>query len=131
MAISTSVPFTLEVLPAEPPKKPVTAPAWEPLMPPEPEVTPEPAVADELLPVVTPAAQKVIQGAAATFEVTFTQPGEFAGELELDVADPPVGAVVTFDCNPVAVGDSATLTIATAQVAAGVYKLTLTADEID
>ncbi len=76
----------------------------------------------------TPRLQTVIPGENATYTIPTTTVGGFAGEITLSASSSPVlNATIDFTSNPVAAGDSSTMTVTTsAATAPGSYLLTIT-----
>ncbi len=74
---------------------------------------------------VTPASQSVTQGGSATYTVSISRTGGFAGDVTLSASGLPAGATGTFTPNPAAT--SSTLAIATsAGTPAGSFTFTVT-----
>jgi hypothetical protein len=75
----------------------------------------------------TPATVTVRAGKAATFAVSTTSMGGFAGNVTLTVTGVPAGATATFAPSPVATPGSSTLTVQTTRATAkGTFTLTIT-----
>ncbi len=74
---------------------------------------------------LTPTIVSVAQGALATFNVTTTNQGGYAGTIQLAVLGLPAGVVATITPNPVASEGTATITIPTSDIPVGTLALTL------
>ena len=61
----------------------------------------------------------------AAYSVTVNLFGSFSGKVTLGVMGLPAGATPSFSENPVAVGNSTTMTIDTSGLGLGVYNLQL------
>jgi hypothetical protein len=77
--------------------------------------------APDFFPAINPTTLSVAKGIVAVYHVSFTAAGGFAGPVTLAVKNLPVGAIGTFDKTSINVGETATLSIATAAVALGTY----------
>lgn len=89
------------------------------------EVPPQP----DFFPGIDPATATVLQGSVATYACSFTGVAGFTGPVTLAVSGLPEGVLASFDLNPIMLEQTATLTIATVDLAVGQYDLTLEASD--
>ncbi len=113
----------------------VPKPGYAPLVYPHPLVTEEETQvatksipftleiteAPDFFPAVAPSTLSVPKGIVAVYNTSFTAQGGFTGPVTLAVINLPAGAVGTFDVTSINLGQTATLSITTADVAVGVF----------
>ena len=90
----------------------------------------EVTAAPDFFPASVPDNMSVSQGVVATFNVTISPVNGFAKPVLVTPKGLPAGFVPTFDVNPIPVGGSAVLTIATKAAPLGLANLEFEAEEV-